>query len=185
MYITGMTQQLRVFILSVSLGFLLGFLYDSFRLIRIIFKKSFGKASVFAQDVIFILLCGIITFLFLLSENYGEIRLYVLLGEICGFFVYYFTIGVLVVKFSDLLAKNFHKAVSFLKRMLLKPLSAFKRCLKRMNLKIKEKAAKNTSNNLKISLKLDRSMRYNINDKLHLCVKRRKRGGNRESEIDE
>lgn len=185
MYIAGISQQVRVFLLSVSLGFILGVLYDVFRMIRIIFLKENRKTAIFVQDFFFVLLCGIITFLFLLSENYGELRGYVFIGEIIGFFIYYFSFGVLTVRFSDALAKQAHRFVSFIKRLIIKPITAFRNRFSRLKDKISKKKAKKSekiTNNFKIHLKHDAGLLYNLNENFYLCSTKRKKMKKHETE---
>ena len=89
-------QQLNELFLSCGMGFLLGAYYDLFRVIRLVMKP--GKRAIFFQDVFFFLSSAVVTFLFSLSVMDGELRFYLFLGLIAGFFAYYFTIGRAVVR---------------------------------------------------------------------------------------
>lgn len=188
MYLADLSQQLRLFLFSVSLGFSLGILYDLFRIVRILFFKEVRKTALFVQDVFYILLCCVISFLFLLSENYGELRGYVFIGEIIGFFIYYFSFGVLTVRFSDASAKLFHRFFSFIKRLILRPIrvltAGFSR-LKDKTSKNKVQNQKKFQNYFKIRLQQDGGLLYNLNEKFYLCSTKRKKMKEHETEEGE
>lgn len=85
----SVSQQCSVFVLSVAVGILIGFWYDIFRIIR----KSFpaGTVFVFIQDCIFWIVAAAATFLFVFDKNSGQVRAFILLGEIGGALIYFFT----------------------------------------------------------------------------------------------
>ncbi len=71
--------------LSLILGAMLCFFYDIFRALRKVGFNSFW--SVFFTDVFFWIVSAFITFVFLMAKTNGEIRGYILLGELVGFIV--------------------------------------------------------------------------------------------------
>lgn len=84
-------EQISVVAYSVVLGAILGIIYDIFRTIRLfIDPKNLGM---FIQDVIYFLLSGLITFLFVLIFNFGESRFYILAGEAVGWCAYHISVG--------------------------------------------------------------------------------------------
>lgn len=106
------TAQTQMFLLSCGFGFLLGLLYDGFRIFRMAFLKQ--KTVVFFQDILYFIVCGCLTFLFCLTMNYGEIRGYVLLGEVLGWIVYYFSLGAMIFRASSAIVKVLNKVVQFI-----------------------------------------------------------------------
>lgn len=70
MYMLTIADQTRLFLLALGLGFLLGIVYDLFRVVRMAFTMR--RVGVFIQDVLFFLTCAAATFLFLLAVNQGE-----------------------------------------------------------------------------------------------------------------
>ena len=98
-------EQLRQLFLSCGLGFLLGAYYDVFRVLRLILKK--GKLSYFVQDILFFVTAAVVTFLFSLAVMNGQLRFYLFLGEIVGFTAYYFTVGVVVMRFAGTVIRWF------------------------------------------------------------------------------
>ena len=87
-------RETVIFLLSCLVGAWIGVVYDAFRIIRIAFPH--GKWAVFIEDVIFVLISAVFTFFFSVKFLNGFFRVFVVAGEILGFVIYYFTIGVLV-----------------------------------------------------------------------------------------
>lgn len=110
MYIS-LTQQIQVFFGAILLGACFGVLYDLFRIIRLVFLKSF--TAVFFEDVLFWIAVTIVTFFFTILFNNGELRLSLVILEVVGFLIYYFTLGRLVFKcffaFFGMIKKFFSK----------------------------------------------------------------------------
>lgn len=127
MYTFDQSEQIRFFMLSLGVGFALGVFYDILRTVRLTFTK--GKAAVFIFDVLYFLIFGLATFLFILSLNKGEVRLYMIVGEICGTVIYYFSLGLLAIKITNATVKAVHCFFSFLFKMIFAPVS---RILKRV-----------------------------------------------------
>ena len=98
-YLVSLPEQLGTFAYALGFGFFLGIFYDLFRAVRMLFSN--GKKAFFAADVLFALFAAFLTFLFTLTVTSGSIRGYVLFGEVLGFFVYYFSLGVLFSRFFD------------------------------------------------------------------------------------
>lgn len=86
-----LNYQVCVFFYSILLGFFLGVVYDIFRLFRIIINTS--NIWIFCQDILYFILSSLITFIFILTFNNGEFRLYVILGECIGWIIYYASLG--------------------------------------------------------------------------------------------
>lgn len=131
-YIHGLNFQARLFFQSIGFGFLLGILYDTFRTLRIIISSK--KAFVIFMDTAYFVLCGFLFFCFSLVLDNGEIRAYLLFGNLIGWMIYYFSLGFASAKIRALIRK--------LKRNLVlsKPKS---RKIRRIRLKNTKKPAKN------------------------------------------
>lgn len=89
---------------SFLLGIFLGIFYDIFRIIRLLISPK--NLSVFIQDIVYFLVSGFLTFLFLLVFNYGESRFYILVGETLGWILYHISLGDLVYKNLKNIVKN-------------------------------------------------------------------------------
>ena len=84
-------EQLWTFLYSIAYGVALGVFYDLFRVLRLIFIPS--SVSAFIQDVLFWIISGIVTFMYMFSFNDGMIRFYMLCVVFLGWILYYFTLG--------------------------------------------------------------------------------------------
>lgn len=160
-YIQGLSAQTEIFLLSLGFGFLLGVLYDIFRTLRLIISSSAGF-TVFA-DIMYFLLCTFLVFCFNLVVDNGKIRLYVLLGDLLGWLIYYFSLGEISLKISNsiiLLVKSFFRAVS----------APLRRVKNRINRKFGKSASfskkiiRKFNKKLKFDLQKYKGMVYNLNE---------------------
>ena len=87
--ITGFVHyvQLSVLVKAIGTGYFLGLLFSIFMLLNSVHGKS--TAVVFIRDIIFFLLAAVISFFFTLKYNAGQIRFYILAGELAGFCLFY------------------------------------------------------------------------------------------------
>ena len=158
----SVSAQTFVFLFSCVLGAGLGLLYDIFRIIRL--AAPCGKVAVFFQDILFLLACTAATFLFLLRESAGEVRIFILVGEILGAVLYYLTFGTLIMKLSRLLIDSVKRFKAFLIRLLLPPM---RRTSAKINRGFDVKSAKakkmliKENKLLQIRLKLIQRVMYN------------------------
>lgn len=88
--------QFQGFLISIGVGVLLGAYYDVFRIFRTVFCSE--KRAVFYQDIFYMLTSAIITFLLALGVNYGNVRFYILAGEIIGWCLYFLTVGMVTIR---------------------------------------------------------------------------------------
>ena len=88
-------EEVILFGLSCLFGIAIGICYDVFRTARIIFPHN--TALVVIEDVIF--LGGYTVFLSSFSSAMarGEMRFYYVVGNLIGFLIYFFTLGIVVV----------------------------------------------------------------------------------------
>ncbi len=108
--ILSMSEQARLFLISVVLGFIFGFGYDWIRVFRRIIKHL--GFLVQAEDILYWLFaCGILFFV-MLKENYGEIRAYLIIGTFIGMILYFNTLSGLFLNISM-------AVVGFIKRIII------------------------------------------------------------------
>lgn len=110
------TDQLAVFAFAAILGLFLGIINDIFRFIR--FCGFSSKLSIFVQDIVFMAVCAVLSFLFAVAYNQGEIRFFTLCGELLGLLVYRYSIGILTGKIFSIIVKVFRKTVSVIKKII-------------------------------------------------------------------
>ena len=87
----SLSDQTLYFIASIALGAVLAAAYDLVRAARMLLRA--GRMHVFLSDVVFFAVCGVVTSLFALPFNKGDVRAFVLFGEAVGFLAYRLTIG--------------------------------------------------------------------------------------------
>lgn len=180
LYSLSLAQQTKSFLLSLGMGFLLGIIYDLVRIIRISISKS--KTGVILSDLFFCAIACMCTFLFCLTVNEGEIRLYLVLGEIAGFFTYYFSLGVIIFSYSEKIIGFIKRLIRSVLRIILSPFKWVFKKLKSFFKKIinkKHKNSKKLKNKSKFLLKVNKLLLYN------LFVKMRNPVDSKENESEE
>lgn len=112
---TYLSKQAIAFLWAVVLGGGLGAVYDWFRVGRILKKKA--SLTVFLEDLLFSLIAALSTAYCFTLINYGQVRLFLLVGEVAGFLLYYNTVGALVALQARLLARLLHRIRAVLMRI--------------------------------------------------------------------
>jgi len=179
----SVSGQMLVFLAACLAGAILGALYDVFRIIRIAIPC--GRIAVFIQDIIYLIICTLLTYLFLIMENSGEIRVFIIEGEIIGAIIYYFTIGAVVIKAARLIiivVKRFLNALYWLVTPRAKSacVKIKAECLQKV-IKAKKMLIKNKL--FKIRLKPVQNMVYNLIHTINFRKRARKQKQAGEDEV--
>lgn len=163
LYGLSLATQTKNFLLSLGFGFIMGILYDLFRIVKISISK--GKLATIISDILYCVFLCFALFLFCLTVNEGEIRLYLLLGSMAGFFVYYFSLGVIIFSFSE-------KIVAFIKTIIKSVFNIISYPFRFVFGKIRKifnnlwaksrKNTKNIKNKSKFLLKVNKRLLYNL-----------------------
>ena len=119
MYSFEQSEQLKLFLLSLGAGFILGIIYDVFRTVRLTISKN--KALIFVFDILYFITFALATFIFFLATNKGEFRAYMITGEIIGWFFYYVSFGLAAKRFTDEFVRIFHKLCTFIFKVIFAP----------------------------------------------------------------
>lgn len=90
------SQQLIFFLKSILLGAFLGLFFDVFKILRLLIKHH--NIFIFIEDILFFLISAIFSYNFMMNISYGQIRLFILTGELIGFILYKLSISNLIVK---------------------------------------------------------------------------------------
>ncbi len=125
MYSVPQSEQLAIFGASLGLGFLLGVLYDVMRALRLSVTRS--KIVLVACDMLYFILFGVISFLFILALNKGEIRFYIIFGELIGAFFYYVSFGIAVIKITNKLVALLRQLYAFAFKIISAPFRILKK----------------------------------------------------------
>ncbi len=91
MYLDTIAQQCRNFLYSCGFGFLLGLIFDVSEFIGEFFPDK--KYITVTRDIIYMVVCTFLMFLFNLSVGNGSFRFYIYAAAALGWFVYYFSVG--------------------------------------------------------------------------------------------
>ena len=148
-------DQWTVFLKAVNLGILLGGCYDFFRVFRIVL--CFRSKMRIAFDFIYCIWAGFLLFSFLLNENFGFLRLYIIIAVSIGFIAWYFTFGKITVRTAVIIRR--------ILRAIFKPFLVFWRKISKFAEKRLNKAKINLINSFgksKSLLKKDMKIVYNI-----------------------
>lgn len=111
-------SQEQVFMFFFIIGVIIGILFDIFKVLRKSFKTS--DFITFIEDLIFLLLSGILIISGILKLNGGEIRFFLFLGIFFGILSYILTI-------SNLCVIIFYTFVKTCKKIFKFPINCFKK----------------------------------------------------------
>lgn len=87
-FLEPLVGQVYAFTATVVIGAVAGFCFDYYRVLREIYRPK--KVGTYLGDSIFWLITTILVFGMLLMGNWGEMRLYVLIGLSWGVLVYFY-----------------------------------------------------------------------------------------------
>lgn len=87
----SLLSQARAFFITIGIGILVAFCYDYYREFRRTFRLK--KTGTCLGDLTYWLVMTVIVFTLLLQANWGEMRLYVLLGIGLGALLYYYLLS--------------------------------------------------------------------------------------------
>ena len=93
-----LAEQTMLFLKSILLGGAFGLLYDGLRITRIALPTA--KWVVFAQDVLFFLVCAVAAFFFLMRTIDGQVRFFIFIGATLGAVLYFQTLSIPVMGVS-------------------------------------------------------------------------------------
>lgn len=97
--ILSLHNQAILFLITVVAGLLFGLLYDGVRILRLVGRHPNWLIQV--EDFLYWLTVIFFMFLFLLHENYGEIRFFVIFGSLLGMLFYFLTISKPIMSISE------------------------------------------------------------------------------------
>lgn len=135
MYIDDTYYHIRVFLLSIGFGFIVGFVYDFGRALHAVFFKKLK--SFLIQDILFFFFSSFITFLFLLTVNGGRFRLYIFIALSFSFLLYYFTLSKILAEFWVKAADKIRKLIFFISSLISFPFRFIIRIIGKLCLKSK------------------------------------------------
>lgn len=118
--ILSISYQLKIFLISLCIGLILGFLYDFLK----IFRKYVLHNNFFIniEDIIYWLFMSIIIFLITLFQNNGQIRAFFILGIFISMLLYNLLISPIFLKLSTKIINFILKIFLFIFKVIYIPI---------------------------------------------------------------
>ncbi len=91
-------SQTMLFFATLLIGFLIGWLYDFFRILRIAVKHADILTQI--EDIIYWVIASLGMFYFMLHFNNGEIRIFTVISAMLGMLLYFVTLSPIFMKTS-------------------------------------------------------------------------------------
>ncbi len=152
MYNVSQSEQALIFIAALGVGFILGVLYDFFRALRLSITKS--KAAVIVFDLLYFFVVALLSYIFILASNKGEVRSYIIIGELIGAVFYYFSLGFALMKLTDRFVLFLNRFYSLVFKIVSFPFRLIKSAFSKVYCKLKVFFEKSEKNSQKIQKKV-------------------------------
>lgn len=123
-------SQAILFIIFLIIGFIIGILFDFFRILRKSFKTGIIITSI--EDIIFWLLTGIIILYSVFIFNNGIIRGYMFLSILIGVLFYMITLSSMIITMNVLIINFLRKILQILINFILIPIKIIFRPIKKL-----------------------------------------------------
>ncbi|SHJ08490.1 spore cortex biosynthesis protein YabQ [Lutispora thermophila] len=116
------TLQFQIFVFSITVygGIIIGLIYDIYRAVKGVHRSKGLITSLW--DILFLLLTLLIAVWAIFSSNYGDLRVYVFIGFMVGFFLYEKIISRIAVAFFSYLLETMRGMVKRGSRLIVIPL---------------------------------------------------------------
>ena len=121
-------SQLTTFLIYIGGGLAISLLFDFFRALRKTIKTN--TLATIIEDIIFWTITCIFTIFLIEKFNYGELRIYILVGICIGVICYYLLFSRLILKLNIVIMSHVKKFIVFSLKIIHKPV-----CLLVINLK--------------------------------------------------
>lgn len=122
--------QGQIFIVFFILGIVIGSIYDIFRVARKNFKTSDFVTQI--EDIVFLIVTGILILVSILKFCIGEIRFYVFIAIFLGILLYFLTISKPYVIILNIIVKFCKKILSFFVNFVKIPYTFIKNHIKKL-----------------------------------------------------
>lgn len=121
-------QQASIFIITVCIGFFIGFVYDLFR----IFRKTLKHPNIFTQleDLLYWIFVSLVMYYILLSKNYGEVRAFSIIGAFIGMIIYFLTLSQIFLPITIKIIEFIKKCITFIIKIVFIPIDFMLKLIK-------------------------------------------------------
>lgn len=157
--------QTWVFLGGILVGAALGVCYDLFRVVRLAVPHP--AALVAVEDLVFFCVCAAGTFLYLLGAGYGQLRGFILVGELVGFLLYHCTLGAVAIRVFGVVLAWLGRFLRLLRRLTWDPAARLLRWMGRLVAKVARipgNYLKSRGKNSRIPLQMHRGVLYNLKE---------------------
>lgn len=162
------TTQTNLFLIFIVNGFLIGLLFDFFRILRKTFKTN--DLMTYIEDILFWILTGCIILYSIFIFNNGEIRLFLFIGIILGILLYMLFLSSHIIKVNVTIINFLKKIIGSMLNILLTPLKYICQLIRKLFFKpisfliinirkVSTKSFKNFHNILKKDTKIKNSVK--------------------------
>ncbi len=117
------TEQLIFFVKSIFLGVFVGLFFDFFKILRLIKKHT--NVLVLVEDILFFFVTAVLTYCFMVDVSFGQIRFFIILGQIIGFILYKICFSNVVVKFFVFVVLIIKNILGFIYKFFIFPVYDF------------------------------------------------------------
>jgi spore cortex biosynthesis protein YabQ len=118
--INFVSEQVYVFLATLYGGFIIGFIYDLYRIFRCVFEPK--RIATLIEDLIFWIVISITAVVVLLFSNNGQLRFYTFLGFAAGVILYSSIFSKYIIKIIMILLRTLKKIICKIIKLLLYPL---------------------------------------------------------------
>ena len=109
-------EQLYSFAIFILVGFLIGLLFDMFRISRRTFKTS--DIITYLEDILFWILSGLLILFSIFKFNNGDIRAYIILGIFIGLALYMLVFSKIVINTLVKIILVIKQIISFVSKLM-------------------------------------------------------------------
>lgn len=122
------SNQANLFLIFVIDGFIIGLLFDTFRILRKSFKTSDIITTI--EDIVFWIMTGIILLYTIFVFNNGEIRFFMFGGIFIGTLLYMLLISKYIIKTSVSVIKFLKKVITVIFKIVIFPIQSIYKIIK-------------------------------------------------------
>lgn len=123
-------NQAYLFLIFTLNGFVIGLLFDFFRILRRSFKTN--DIITYIEDIIFWIISGFIVLYSIFIFNNGEIRLFMFLAIAIGIILYILLLSNYIIKINVYIIDKIKKIVLFILKIILIPIKFIFKILRKM-----------------------------------------------------
>ncbi len=126
-------NQAYLFLIFVLNGFIIGLLFDFFRILR----KAFKTADIltYCQDILFWILTGLLTLYSIFVFNNGEIRIYIFLGILIGIILYMLLLSKYIILINVYILNKIKMCIKLILKIIVIPFKFIFNIFKKIFLK--------------------------------------------------